>query len=164
MFNLLLNMFRRWAFARRRNIYRFFDGQRMRSVDPLRLYREILMHEDYRADDWSMSRVDNRAVKLAAIARLASVWRFVTDTDTAEDGGLSDAECYSLIGEFVQYSEEQKKSTVQTPISLQLLELRRCRPLLTSMHGDSVCISTFPEFDDVPGVVSLSVFQPPSTA
>lgn len=156
----ILNMFRRWAYNRRRNIYRFFDGQTMRAVDPLRLYREILMHEDYRADDWSMSRIENRAVKLSAIARLATVWRDVTDSDTAEDGGLSDAECYALIGEFVQYSDDQKKNTVPTPISLQLLELRRCRPWLTSMHGDSVCISTSVEFADVPGVVSLSEFRP----
>ena len=128
---------RRWRHRRQTDTYPFFDGLRTRRIDPLRVYRELLAHADYRRSDWAMLEVTEPELRLKAIGRLSKVFRDVFNVPSAEDGGLSDRECLQILQTFFGDAERQKKSTDRTPILQHSLEWLRCPHVTVNMSDDS---------------------------
>lgn len=160
---MLLNLIRRWWHRRHTHIYQYFDGRKLRRADPLRLWRAILAHQDYREDDWKMLEVDSPWIKLQAIERLSRVFRQAANVRIAEQGGLSDAECVRLLREFVSYQQVQKKSGGQKPTSPDFTAMLHCRPVIVSTSDYSACTVTSTEFTEHPHAVSWRAYGLPST-
>lgn len=159
---MFLNLLRRWWHRRHTHIYQYFDGRKLRRADPLRLWRAILAHQDYREDDWKMLEVDSPYIKLQAIERLSRVFRQSANVRIAEDGGLPDAECVQLLREFVNWQRVQKKSTVQTQTLLDFTAILHCHPVIVSTSDFSESTVTSTEFTEHPHAASWREFGLPS--
>lgn len=133
------NFIRRWRHRRQTDTYPLFDGIKTRRIDPLRVYRELLAHPDYRRSDWAMLEVTEPELRLKAIGRLSQVFRDVFAVPSAEDGGLSDRECLQILQTFFGDSERQKKSTDRTQILHPYLEWLRCPRVTVNMSDDLGC-------------------------
>lgn len=110
----LLNWWRLRRQARRRQIFRFWDGERIRGIDPLAVIRGLAEHPTFdasvhpveaRCHDYSIA---NRAYKIIADA-VSDVFG-VQSYDGATGKGLLEAERATLYAEFQEYISALKKN------------------------------------------------------
>lgn len=109
------NWFIRWMFNRHRDIFSYFNGQRVVKGDPLVLWRALHQHEDYAESDFKLLKAP--ALRDQIIAKLAGVVRQVFAVKVPDEGGLTEMECLDLLQSFILYAGLQKKSTGQTQTS-----------------------------------------------
>lgn len=158
------NWFRRWRHRRQVEIYRFFDGQRDRRVDPLRAYREVLAHVDYRHSDWEQLQAKDRVRSLRALNRLATVFRDVFDVASTENGGLSESECLERLREFIGEGEIQKKNIDRLRIWPSTLAWLRYPQLTVNMSDAGECGSISADCKQLPVNPFVQVLIWPSAA
>lgn len=98
-------------------IYRYFNGERMVSADPMRLWLDLQEHPEYNAEVHA-SLVDQGDVEATQVATKAVRDVFgVRSFDPHGRKGLTLGEQISLLTDFYLYLEEQKKTLESTLIS-----------------------------------------------
>lgn len=110
---MILKLLRRWAWRRRRAIFSFWDGSSQRSVDPMVVYRALQQHPRF---NWSVHPVLIDTGDLDALNVTADAVRFAFDIPGFAFGGLTEAECVTLLTQFVVYLDALKKSGSPAPI------------------------------------------------
>lgn len=115
MISFLLNAIRRWYWNRQRYIFRYWNGTRIVLGDPLVLYRNLMAHPDFTEEDFKLLEVDSLRQKI--ISKLAGISREIFGFKLADDGGLTDLECFSELQAFRLYTGMQKKSIGQSQTS-----------------------------------------------
>lgn len=110
----MLRFLTNWRAKRGRQIFRYWDGNKMRRIDPLEAMLRISAHPTYNvelhpklldAGDVEATRITCQAVK--------DVFG-VTDYDPVKNTGLTVAEQLALLGAFSLYIDGLKKSTDST--------------------------------------------------
>jgi hypothetical protein len=134
-----LTLFRRWLFNRSRFVFRFWNGHRIATGDPMVIWRALQQHEDFREEDFKLMKVD--ALRDKTIGKVAKVVQEVFSLPALEDGGLTELECLDLLKAFMTYSGFQKKSgdltqTLQSP-TVQEVSEDSTPQLSTSDDSDS---------------------------
>lgn len=110
---MLARLYRR-LFGPVRGIFRFWDGQKNRAVDPFVILASI------EADPELNLEIDSALVVAgdsAAIAKTVRCTRRAFGVKEFSQGGLLEAECLELIGEFYDFLGALKKNTSLSPIS-----------------------------------------------
>lgn len=120
MFGFTNWLLRRLA-RKQRQSFRYWDGRRLRSIDPVVAYRGLASVDDF---DWDrdpvrIERGDDKALQrtIAATRSVFDVKPFSSDGD-----GLTEDESLELLISFVDYMAEQKKSGNRLLILLQHTE------------------------------------------
>lgn len=106
----LTNLLRRRSMSRNRNIFEFYDGARLRRVDPAVAVRSLETSSEF---DWAEDPglIEFGDVKaLTRTVRAVQAAFGVTPYDEAKRTGLTESETVELLISFVQYLEFQKKS------------------------------------------------------
>ena len=106
----LTNLLRRRSMSRNRNIFEFYDGARLRRVDPAVAVRSLETSSEF---DWAEDPglIEFGDVKaLTRTVRAVQAAFGVTEYDEAKRTGLTESETVELLISFVQYLEFQKKS------------------------------------------------------
>jgi hypothetical protein len=108
--NWLTNLLRRRILSRSRNIFQFFDGNRLRRIDPAVAIRSLDRDPNF---DWEndpplIAFGDEKALArtVAAVQRTFGV-QAMNETGTL---GLTETESVELLISFVSYLDEQKKN------------------------------------------------------
>lgn len=101
---------------RERAIYRYFDGQKQVSADPLALHYRYC---DRSGDLGVMARVANSICKDAGKAFLDVVRyiREIFELKPVAEGGLTDNEAVELLAHFLRYIETVKKNSPPSSMS-----------------------------------------------
>lgn len=100
-----------------RGIFVFYDGRRMRRVDPLLTY--IRLYDEPGFDpDAVILRVKNAdgMERLRQLQNIDQHIRNVFQVKPLEEGGLTAVECVDLFADFMDYSLDLKKSGPSGPI------------------------------------------------
>ena len=108
----MLSALYRRLFGPSRGIFRFWDGQRYRAVDPFVILANI------EADHELNLELDSALVLAgdsAAIARTVRATRRAFGVKDFASGGLLEAECLELIGDFYDFLGALKKNTSASP-------------------------------------------------
>jgi hypothetical protein len=93
-----------------RRIFKFWDGETTRGVDPLAVYRKMLAHPTFlHGTHYRLATegdIEAIGITVGAVRDLFGVreWSF-------ERHGLTEGECLALIGEFFFYLESIKKNS-----------------------------------------------------
>jgi hypothetical protein len=138
-FNWLL---RRLA-APQRNTFAYFDGRRLRSIDPLVAYRRLTSFEgfDWDRDPERVANGNDKAME-RTVEAVRSTFGVPAWTDDGESG-LTEEETYMLLISFVEYMVEQKKSGSLFPILPERTEPEpSTEPSETTPNFDSGSTST----------------------
>jgi hypothetical protein len=111
---MILNLLRRWYFARGREIFRFWDGRRQRRIDPVMVWRALLAHPRFDLE---------RDTTLLEVG-LDSAWQNTLDATREAlgvlphaEGGLTERETIQLCQSFCVYALELKKNSSPLPTS-----------------------------------------------
>lgn len=116
----MLNWLRRRLINRRRAIFTYWNGQRLVSNDPMRIFRSLLTHPKFDwnqhpqlIDDYGRERESHaeREIVLDAIRDVFHVTAY--DPDTGK--GLTEEETLSLLWSFTHYCNSKKKSGNPSP-------------------------------------------------
>ena len=118
MLGRILDWWRRWREANRREIFVFWDGVRTRRVDPWAVYRATREYPDF---SWDITipmltgevipgDTNDLASRSKAMGHAASCARSVFNLPSFEDGGLTELECLSLMLSFDSYCFGVKKN------------------------------------------------------
>ena len=108
-------------FKSREGVFKFYDGTRWRSADPIRVHRLILDHGGKEWESWvegvdqlkdpnpkfpltESIRESRQKAGLEAVRNVADLSRKVFAVAQVDDGGLTDAECVKLFGDFLLYA------------------------------------------------------------
>jgi len=109
--------FTRRRLEKRRRIFRFWDGTRTRAIDPLQAYYALQEHPTFNQDVHCklVDAGDPEATRIAteAVRDVFGVQAYDADKRV----GLTVGETLGVLLDFYGYLEEQKKSTVPSPIS-----------------------------------------------
>jgi hypothetical protein len=114
--------FRLWLLTRLafdpRGVFRFFDGRRWRTVDPLTTARAFLSHPKFDWDETPQLLVVPRATEqLTTVQVIDAAVREVFQIPPFAAGGLTELECVDLLSKFRQYLGNVKKNGSLFPIS-----------------------------------------------
>lgn len=114
----MLNFFRRLVRNRKRLIFRYWDGSKLRRGDPLEIYRALMDHPVF---NWSVHPVlidveDDEKTSLEATAITAQAVRDAFRVRPLDNGGLCQSECVSLLAEFTLWVEDVKKKLSPSPM------------------------------------------------
>jgi hypothetical protein len=105
----------------KRDIFRFFDGQQWRSIDPLAAYYTMVSHRDCDAaqDLPALVRDDFQTPQEAweTVGRVQQMIRDMFGLKPFEQGGLTHFEADDLLGEFLAYIDRVKKKRNRLPRS-----------------------------------------------
>ena len=116
MLTWLLNWLHNRSREQSRAIFRFWDGKRTRSVDPMKVWCLLLDDPAYLMDKHNVlidaGDLEAQGIAIAAVRRAFGVTAYEQGK-----GGLTHTETLSLLLAFFLYLEELKKSTDPTPIS-----------------------------------------------
>jgi hypothetical protein len=138
--------------AKRRRIYRFFDGKRWRSIDPMVPFRTLAQHERF---DW-----EKTPQELAAAQQIGDKTLFFQSASNTVDairqgfglkpfdqGGLTEFECVDLLLRFQEWLNVLKKNTSTPQISMEPTGVQS--DSITPNGLDSSSISTEPKDAEV---------------
>jgi hypothetical protein len=94
-----------------RGIFVYFDGRRHRHADPMVMARAIWSIPGFDPDvSRQLISSDVGATKLLGFEQIAVAVRDAWSISSAEDGGLTDLECFQLLARFDDYLGDLKKS------------------------------------------------------
>lgn len=113
---------------RERLIYSFFDGQQMRHVDPLVLYRKLGLKEAEIIADIKSSSVTQSKFAAKAHETLINNIREVFDVKPISEGGLGELECLNLLDHFWDYVNLIKKNSPQSQTDVEATSLSTASP------------------------------------
>ena len=114
----MLNMLRRIFLNRHRLLFRFWDGRRIRRVDPVVVMRELMNSEHFSLeDDLKLLEVPDTRLVLRKTGEISLGVREAFDLLDLEDGGLTERECVGLCRLFLQYLGHVKKNGGSTQIA-----------------------------------------------
>jgi hypothetical protein len=122
---LLAIVLTRWIVVRRlvqlnkpaRGLFRFNDGVRIRSIDPIDVAMALEAHPEFRFDLHPLRAANGETEAYGVIADAVRVAFGVPAYTVPNVPGLTVLECYELYRAFVNYVALQKKSTDPMPIS-----------------------------------------------
>jgi hypothetical protein len=122
MYKLITGWFSRFFTGQpKRDIFRFFDGQQWRSIDPLAAYYIMVSHSECDAahDLPALVRDDFQTPQEAweTVARVQTMIRDMFGLKPFEQGGLTHFEADDLLGEFLAYIDRVKKKRNRLPQS-----------------------------------------------
>lgn len=100
-----------------RGLFRFNDGVRIRSVDPIEVLIALEAHSEFRFDLHPLRASNGESEAFGVIADAVRSAFGVPAFTSPGQPGLTVRECYELYSVFVRYVTLQKKSTEPTPIS-----------------------------------------------
>jgi hypothetical protein len=110
----MLNLLRRWYYARGREIFRYWDGRKQCRIDPVMVWRKLLAHPRFDLE---------RDTTLLEVG-LDSAWQNTLDATrdafgvlTHAAGGLTERETVLLCQAFCVYALELKKNSSPLPTS-----------------------------------------------
>lgn len=111
-----LNYFRRRRQQSQRAIFKFFDGQRMRSMDPLDIHVALELHESFAWHDGALVEAgDAQSIRTWADA-VCDVFG-VEPYDHATGKGLTGSERLAILEQYMEFCDQLKKNTSDTVIS-----------------------------------------------
>jgi hypothetical protein len=119
MISWLINAIRRRIINPRRAIFRYWDGRRIRGVDPIAAIRDIKADPEY-DEDSHPALVDIGDAD--AIRIMANAIRSAIHCPTFEAGGLTELELLAVYHQFLTYTASLKKSSSQPPTPLPSTE------------------------------------------
>lgn len=119
MFSWFLNLLRRWIIERRRAIFRYWDGRRLRKIDPMEVLRALRADKNYdqAAHLPLVDAGDEDAIRITANAV-----RSAFGAPAFADGGLSELELCGVLVDFLTFLATLKKSTDTPQSSPQAVE------------------------------------------
>lgn len=151
LFNWLASMFSRTSLIedysfyslKDRQIYRYFDGIKVVSADPMILYRKLMDVKPDLVSDMKVAESDWKSENTKAQARIVTKIRGLFDVKSFEEGGLTEMETEGLLDHFLVYTDTVKKnlrssatssssSVVSPPTSVESL------PISSSSDSGSV--------------------------
>ena len=144
MIQLMLNPIRRLIIERRRAIFRFWDGRRIRGADPIAVLRALRADPEYDQEVHLplVDAGDEEAIRIAAnaVRRAFGVAAF-------EAGGLSELELLGVLMDFITFTLALKKNTGPTPSSSEPFRSTSSggTPGPETTNGQSDCTSTLTE-------------------
>jgi hypothetical protein len=103
-----------------REIFEYWDGQRVRRGDPLAIHRTIICAPE---EEFNI-KVDPKAARvptpegLLATGRMAAIVRKAFDVKSVDEGGLTDGECIRLFVEFgalIRVLEDDARPLASSP-------------------------------------------------
>lgn len=100
-----------------RGLFRFNDGARIRSVDPIEVLIALEAHPEFRFDLHPLRAANGESEAFGVIADAVRSAFSVPAFTVPNTPGLTVRECYELYRAFVYYVHLQKKSTEPMPIS-----------------------------------------------
>lgn len=102
-----------------RNIFRFFDGEKERGIDPLLVARRIASHPTFNPEvHWAGIKMDPPDMESVGIVVDAVRDVFEVQGWHEVDGqevGLTEDECIGLFGQFLIYTDSLKKNIEPNP-------------------------------------------------
>lgn len=115
----MLNVIRRWLFNRNRAIFRYWDGRKLRRIDPMVVYRRLDSHPDF---DWETTPVEvdapSDAIAGPALAATAEAVREAFEIPVYDGKrGLTEGELTNLLIDYVEWLNALKKNTSEPPTS-----------------------------------------------
>jgi hypothetical protein len=129
MIGWLIQKWCNWRTNKSREIFRFWDGQRITSRDPMVLWIDLKNDPEFLLERHPklIDAGDDEAIKLGvrAVQRVFGV-------KAMEHGGLTHLESINLLGAFLDYMAGLKKSTSPTPTSPAPSESPPLEPSITS--------------------------------
>lgn len=159
----ITDVWRRYRRRRSQALFRFFDGQRTRAVDPLHCWRALDQHAEFSwdmADEIEAGEPQATEICLKAIAEVFGLKRY----DANSGGGLTEAEILNLFGEFGAWMEGSKKKqshgwTTFWRMGGTSSDSPEVHPSTTSFSSGSSSGSTEPSHD-APHVSSVASGNP----
>ena len=121
MFRAISDYFRRRRYDRQRQLYRYFDGERTRSIDPLEAHIALELHETFNWEDGELLIEGDPVVTRTVINAVCDVFH-VQQWDDKTCRGITGAECLEILDDYMAYCETVKKNTDIGPISPQPTE------------------------------------------
>lgn len=143
---MILNIIRKWFYNRERAIFTYWDGQRVRSIDPAVAYRALNSHTEF---DWATTPAlvdapDNK-MSMDALGISADAVRDAFDIPAYQDGRyLVEGELFGLLHQFVEWMDALKKNISHSPISPEPTEPESSESESVT-NADSPCGSTSTE-------------------
>jgi hypothetical protein len=114
MFNFVIN----WIRNRQRQIFRFWDGHKVRGADPIVVWRALLSHPEFEITrDTALMEVSDFKIADGARQRIVAATRTAFGVESLAGGGLTEDETVDLFKAFCVYAAELKKNSSNTPIS-----------------------------------------------
>jgi hypothetical protein len=111
---------RRAIHNRDRRIFRFWDGRKWTSIDPMIPFRILAQHKDF---DWEetpkLIAMPDKKVWLEAYQLEVSAVREAFGVRPFNDDGLTEAECIDLLVAFSIWQVDVKKNSSMPPISAE---------------------------------------------
>ena len=108
-------------FQEERKIFRFFDGVKIRSVDPMPLYAQVLAKQGEIAADFKIARMEMADDKIVIPAhnRVTKTIRGIFNLKSLQDGfevegTLTDEEVLLTLDKFLLYVNDLKKNSPQS--------------------------------------------------
>ena len=115
MFGFIFRGYVRWRHRRRRQLFRYFDGDRMRRADPLVLLAAIDQDPEYVPDKTpyfiAAGQQDAIDVSIRMVNRVFGAQPYDDETGI----GLTTNEAMSLFSQFMTWLDGLKKNTSATP-------------------------------------------------
>lgn len=145
---MILQWIRNWLWRRRRLIFKFWDGAKVRGIDPVEAAIGLHSHPQFLHRHLSeAAKGDSEAQKLVAATAcdVFGVRSFNPQTQT----GLTVAERIELVMSFDIYLIDLKKNTVRSrtvPSSTESMSVNSPEPT-TNATSDSGSIDAVPPFD-----------------
>lgn len=125
----MLNWLRRWQANRRRAIFRYFDGQRQRGIDPLAATRAFHQHPTFNLERHlpGLDEGDAESIELTVKAM-----RDIFGIKPWEQGGLTEAETLNVLRDFDVYLDLVKKNGSPLPTLPNATDLPQSDPFTES--------------------------------
>lgn len=92
-----------------RFIYKYFDGSKVVTADPMALCKRLAEKGSYLAMDMKVAKAGMKDSPKKHDAAMAAI-RYVFDVSEFKDGGLTDLELVSLLEHYLTYEDYQKKT------------------------------------------------------
>lgn len=105
----IADVYRRWRRNRARNVFRFFDGQRMRAVDPFTVYLALDRHPTF---EWGHI-VDATNGDAEATEKVVGAVREVFGIPSSQENCLTAREVCQVMDDYAEWIEASKKKYVR---------------------------------------------------
>jgi hypothetical protein len=111
----MFGFIRRWLWNRRRSIFRFYDGERVRAADPIAVAMALRDHPEF-TERHLFDAAKGDELALAVVAKTAQTV-FRVNSLSGSGRGLTISELLELMLAFDAYCLTLKKSTDTSPTS-----------------------------------------------
>lgn len=120
MFDWFFKLFQRrdvdYYKPKERLLYKYFDGMKTITADPMVLYRRLMEKGTDLSLDMQVASSMSKDRFKARVSMIEKI-RFIFSIKSLEEGGLTEAECENLIDHFVSWCENLKKKLNQSQTS-----------------------------------------------